>query len=156
MADDMQMQGEFRPGQAPDHEHTDVRIGGLLGFLIGLVVLTVASQAILAGLMGWFDRRHEKSLANRPYRYVVTQGQYPGPNLQDNPAADMDAMRREYDEALNNYGWRDRKAGVAKIPIGRAMEILAARGLPTQTQSGDKTSAGAGILATPALRSRQP
>ena len=31
---------------------------------------------------------------------------------------------------LNGYGWVDRKAGIAHIPIERAIDILATTGLP--------------------------
>jgi hypothetical protein len=31
---------------------------------------------------------------------------------------------------LNGYGWVDRAAGIAHIPIERAIEIVAASGLP--------------------------
>jgi len=33
---------------------------------------------------------------------------------------------------LHSYRWVDRESGVAAIPIERAMEILAAGGLPAQ------------------------
>jgi hypothetical protein len=37
---------------------------------------------------------------------------------------------------LNSYGWVDEKAGVAHIPIERAMELTAQRGLPVYSQAG--------------------
>lgn len=33
---------------------------------------------------------------------------------------------------LNSYGWVDRKAGIARIPINRAIAIVAAKGLPSR------------------------
>ncbi len=33
---------------------------------------------------------------------------------------------------LNSYGWVDRKHGVIRIPIERAMDLVAQRGLPTR------------------------
>jgi DNA-binding GntR family transcriptional regulator len=35
---------------------------------------------------------------------------------------------------LHSYGWVDRDAGIVRIPIERAIEILAERGLPTRDQ----------------------
>ena len=37
---------------------------------------------------------------------------------------------RKKSAVINGYGWVDRKAGIAHIPIDRAMDILARTGLP--------------------------
>ena len=47
-------------------------------------------------------------------------------------------MKTEDLGRLNNYGWIDRKAGVAHIPIDRAIDILAKKGLPTPEERGVK------------------
>src|SRR5690348_5823915 len=38
--------------------------------------------------------------------------------------SDRDVLRAAEDEALGRYAWVDRKAGVVRIPIERAMELL--------------------------------
>jgi hypothetical protein len=38
--------------------------------------------------------------------------------------ADYTQAERESEEHLHGYGWVDRKAGVAQIPIERAMELV--------------------------------
>ena len=40
------------------------------------------------------------------------------------------------EQTLNSYGWVDQQAGVVRIPIDRAMDLLAQRGLPTRPQAG--------------------
>jgi hypothetical protein len=40
----------------------------------------------------------------------------------------MQELRAAETQILTSYGWVDQGAGVARIPIARAMEILAARG----------------------------
>ena len=47
------------------------------------------------------------------------------PRLQDDPAADLAAERRREEGMLQGYAWVDRQRGVARIPVQRAMEILA-------------------------------
>lgn len=49
----------------------------------------------------------------------------PEPRLQTSPEEDLRELRLEEDEYLNGYGWVDRGAGVARVPIERAMEMLA-------------------------------
>jgi hypothetical protein len=49
---------------------------------------------------------------------------------------------------LNSYGWVDQKAGVAHIPIERAMELLVQRGIPVRSSvstpaSGDGSTTAA-------------
>jgi hypothetical protein len=53
---------------------------------------------------------------------------FPAPALQVHPPDDLAAMRRAQAARLEGYAWVDRDAGIARIPVARAMEILAARG----------------------------
>ena len=39
-------------------------------------------------------------------------------------------LRTKEQQFLNTYQWVDRSAGVARIPLDRALEIIAANGLP--------------------------
>jgi hypothetical protein len=39
-------------------------------------------------------------------------------------------MHQEEDEVLNHYGWVDPDRGVVRIPVERALDIVAQRGLP--------------------------
>jgi hypothetical protein len=49
----------------------------------------------------------------------------PQPRLQADPATDLAAERRREEGMLEGYAWVDRGRGVARIPVRRAMEILA-------------------------------
>lgn len=41
-------------------------------------------------------------------------------------------LRATEDAILTTYGWVDREKGVVRIPIDRAIDLLAQRGLPTR------------------------
>ena len=43
-------------------------------------------------------------------------------------------MRRAEDALLKNYGWIDQKTGIVRIPVDRAIELLAKRGLPARAE----------------------
>ncbi len=58
----------------------------------------------------------------------------PEPRLQESPRQDLKAMRAREDWELNHYFWVDQKKGTVAIPIERAMDILAAQGIPPQKQ----------------------
>ena len=60
---------------------------------------------------------------------------FPKPNLEISPSADLTAVRGHEDEELTSYGWIDRKAGIVRIPIDRAMDLIAQRGLPVRASN---------------------
>jgi hypothetical protein len=72
-----------------------------------------------------------------PGQGIVTPGvpapnMSPAPDLQVASSLDYQEMRAAEEAQLHSYRWVDREAGIAAIPIERAMEILAQRGLPKQ------------------------
>jgi len=68
---------------------------------------------------------------NKPLSPLAETQQIPaGPLLQVTPHADLKAFRASEHAVLHSYGWIDPKAGIVRIPIGRAMKLLAERGLP--------------------------
>jgi len=59
---------------------------------------------------------------------------YPAPRVQtDDGNQDVADLHLREDLLLNNYSWADQSQGKVRIPIERAMELLAARGLPVAT-----------------------
>jgi hypothetical protein len=56
----------------------------------------------------------------------------PAPRLQTSPVHDLVELRARDGAALHEYAWVDREAGVVRIPIERAIEVLSARGLPAR------------------------
>jgi hypothetical protein len=54
----------------------------------------------------------------------------PSPRLQNYPFQDIKELRQNETPLLGAYQWIDRNAGTVRIPIDRAMDLLAERGLP--------------------------
>ena len=44
-------------------------------------------------------------------------------------------MRRHEAKLLEHYTWVDKNAGTVRIPVDRAIELLAAKGLPHRAQT---------------------
>ena len=61
----------------------------------------------------------------------------PEPRLQAHAAVDLKRFRAAQQAQLERYAWIDRRAGVAQIPIERAMALLAARGGRLQSVRGE-------------------
>lgn len=49
----------------------------------------------------------------------------PAPRLQAHPTADLAVLRASEQVRLNSYAWVDREHGIARVPIERAMAMLA-------------------------------
>ena len=65
---------------------------------------------------------------------------FPDPKLQLTEAKDLAALRLAENKELESYGWVNQTAGVVRIPIQRAMEILVQRGLPVRTAQSNEAS----------------
>jgi hypothetical protein len=128
---DMQPQGEIRPH--PDgelsHEANRVQVRGILGFALVLIALAGIVHLVLAFVMQRFSKEESKLEHQRPPLFALTVD-VPTPHLQGNPAAELSRLKAESLDQLNTYGWVNREAGIAHIPIDRAMDILARSGLP--------------------------
>ena len=112
------------------HETTDVNAWAIGKFAIGLVIVCVVSIALLFGLLKFFQSREETSVANT----VDPNKVFPQPQLQKTPIADLKAVHDEEDKLLNGYAWVDQTKGVVRIPVDRAIEVLAQRGLPSRSE----------------------
>jgi hypothetical protein len=142
------MSDETKHENTTDHggyERQDLKVSGILYFLLALVVVTAICLVGLKGLYEFLDRR-EKAL-QPPVNPLVTnvpsdtrhiavgypQSVFPNPRLEEDERG-LNGIRVEEEKTLNSYGWADEKAGTVRIPIERAMDLLVQRGLPVHPQ----------------------
>src|ERR1051326_1575631 len=113
------------------HEKTDADARAITQFGIALVLVLLLSQLGLWWLFNTFAQRESK-LSPPVTALVRAQAptEPPEPRLQANPQADMRTMREKEETVLNHYGWVDAGRGVVRIPIDRALDLVAERGLP--------------------------
>ncbi len=53
---------------------------------------------------------------------------FPAPQLQRTPLSDLELLHRKEQAQLQGYAWVDKEQGIARIPIERAMQIVASKG----------------------------
>lgn len=117
---------------AVDHETTDVNIRAIFGFAAGLTVTTIVVGFAVWVLFQYFNARESRTVFTE-YPLAAQESRVPPePRLQTNPREDLGNLRLREDQALSSYGWVDRNAGVVRIPIERAMQLVVERGLPTR------------------------
>jgi hypothetical protein len=124
------------PDPALGHETTDINVWAVGKFAIALVVVTMVSLVLLFGLMRYFQSRETTEVVTM----VDPPRVFPEPRLQRTPIPDLRAFRAQEDKVLDTYGWIDQPKGIVRIPIDRAIDVLAARGLPSVTQASRPAS----------------
>ncbi|MGA3129391.1 MAG: hypothetical protein ABSD59_01230 [Terracidiphilus sp.] len=143
------------------YEASDVRITGIVVFLTALAIFVAVCGVLCYGIGKVFNAHMNKEdgpnskwtktvdvrqLGNLPSNpelqdkmTVITQS-FPSPRVQrDDGNQDMADLHAREDILLDNYTWADESKGTVRIPIERAMELIAQRGLPVaqpvQTQA---------------------
>ncbi len=134
------------------YEHRDLGAGGIIYFLLGLAVATALSLAFVRGLYSLLDRQVRASQpALSPLRTNVPtdtlhiprgypQTAFPNPRLEEDERGQLDSIRLNWDNTLYSYGYVNQPAGAMRIPIDRAMDLLAQRGLPVRSDSSAMTA----------------
>ncbi len=118
------------------HEETDAEVGPLVRFAIFLTVVTLVAAALTVGFYKYLDARERSEKAPRfPMSVGVERPRPPTPRLQTFPFDDIKGLRREEARLLDHYTWVDKNAGTVRIPVDRAIELLAAKGLPHRAQA---------------------
>jgi hypothetical protein len=145
------MSNEIHPANSTGnggYERSDISSADVLYFLLGLLVAGVLSYFVVVGMYSYLDKRSTAEQA--PVNPLVTnaptdtrhissdypQGAFPNPRLETDERGQLNAIRLKEEQTLNTYDWIDQNAGTVRIPIDRAMDLIAQRGLPVRAQSG--------------------
>jgi hypothetical protein len=126
---------DSRPETGPGYEERDIDLGAILRPALVVFLVIVATFIGMRWLFLYFQFR-ETGREKPPVAAAVrgTRELPPLPRLQIEPPKDLAKVRREEDETLRTYGWINRDAGVVRIPIDRAMDLVAESGLPTRSE----------------------
>jgi hypothetical protein len=109
---------------------TRVTVSIIVGVLVGVWIITGIVYFYFAYLA------HNRAVTSPPPLPIEVHGNPmpPEPRLQGSPRQDLKAMRTREDWTLSHYSWVDKQKGVVAIPIDRAIQIIAERGIPPQKQ----------------------
>jgi len=128
---------EPRDHGALEHEESDINAGAVLGFALGLLIVGVIVQVVVAMLFGAFTRVAERTPRTFPLAADHEQALPPEPRLQVHPREDLRELRAREDSMLHTYGWVDKESGIARIPIDEAMKLIVSKGLPVRQTGRD-------------------
>jgi hypothetical protein len=146
MSDEMTNHGHS--GHETEYEREDLGSRGVFAFMIGLAIVGLVIYFIIVGMYTFLDNYERSQMAiasplvtsKGAMSRVVTQDDMDKafkdngtPMLEINERGQFRDFLVNQENQLNSYGWVDEKAGVAHIPIERAMELMVQRGLPVYT-----------------------
>jgi len=150
-----------------DYERRDIGTAGIFYFFAGLVVAGVLVYFIVEGMFWFLDKKYEaeqppvsplvaagpKDTRHLPPEYKTDseskdyekylEKNFPVPQLETNERTELNKTRLREEDTLSTYDYVDQSAGTVRIPIDRAMELLAARGLPVREQGAVALAASA-------------
>jgi cytoskeletal protein RodZ len=153
-----QNEGMYTPEEI--HEESDINVRGIVSFGAFLIVLAVVIHVGLWFFYEALNKRYENANARtnpmleqniaqqgtqatrvpeRPSKETSETTQdatqrlvatFPEPRLQPDEYRDYEVYKKKVDERLNSYTWISKADGSVRIPIDRAMALIAERGLP--------------------------
>jgi hypothetical protein len=138
-------------------EREDLSAKPIFSFLIGLALICVLAYFMLRVMYGLLDAREKthqppqnplvavKPEAGKPTTEETRseiKNDFSEPRLEDDERGQLNNVTTPQDQRLASYGWVDEKAGIVHIPIERAIQLTAQRGLPTRPQNSTGEKAG--------------
>jgi hypothetical protein len=121
---------ESKPNGAAGHEQSEVDARAIGKFGVGLALGVIAAAFLMWFL---FDQLAARNAAHQtppaPMEAANPQKAPPEPRLEAQPRLDLAKFRASEEELVNSYGWIDPAKGIVRIPISRAMDLVAKEGL---------------------------
>ena len=108
------------------HETVDANIRSLVHWGIGVFALLLAGFLVSLATFRYFIRTQGLGPPASPFENSRTLP--PAPRLQVTPARDLQQYRDEQRQTLETYGWVDQRAGIVRVPIERAMDLVIEQG----------------------------
>jgi hypothetical protein len=144
------------------HEASDVSVGGILKFVIGLTIFAVVVHVLMWAMFRFLNSQEAgKEPPQGPMAMTEQERRPPDPKLQSapgfgvklengqwvplenrEPQAEYRVLREQWDQTLKEGG-RDHAGQIVGLPINQAMQkVLEGNGLPSRAQAPAETNQG--------------
>ena len=122
----------------PGYETTDANLGGTERLYAIVAIFLAAVFALVWFMFGQLKSREARldqklpplAAAERAKDARRDVDRFPSPRLQTTPYVDLRAFHEAEDAVLHRYAWVNEQAGVAQIPIDRAIDLIVEKGMP--------------------------
>jgi hypothetical protein len=119
------------------HEISDAGVRPIVLVGVGLASTIAVVGLVVYGLFQYLSAHGSTSPQSNPMTFFDSQIP-PAPHIEEHPAIEIQTLRAEEDRTLSTYGWVDKKTGVVRIPIDRAMELQLQQGFPVNKEAAKK------------------
>ena len=116
------------------HETRDVARRPIILAGLGLALTVAVVGLIVYGMFRYLGTQPVRNIRVNPMAAEDSQIP-PAPRIEEHPAIEIQLLHAQEEKILSTYGWMDKKAGVVRIPIARAMELQLERGFPTRKEA---------------------
>jgi hypothetical protein len=119
-------------------ERSDVSFYQITGFGIGLAIGVIVVVFAMWAMFHFLSKREDAVNPQNPPAMLKERPTLPPePRLQGivkpvPPHVELQQLRDDEDAILNNFGWVDPSKGTVRIPIDLAVDMVAAKGLPSK------------------------
>ena len=123
----MKVQGYQRSDTTHEPRDADTINLAMLGLLVFFII---GVSLLVCWIMLRYLNAGRNTVQPTQAKYAEAVAGFPQPQLITQPESERRRVQLDQEAQLKTYGWVDRKAGVARIPVERAMQLLLERGLP--------------------------
>src|SRR5580704_2392790 len=127
------------------HEQSEVSVRLIVVSLAFLAVATLVTLVLVVGIFRYFYDSNGTAEATRLSQPVVP----PEPRIEVAPYEQLQQLRAKEDHVLSTYALLDKSSGTVRVPIDKAIDLLANKGLPSHNYLDDIL---AGRKAPPAAK----
>ena len=110
----------------------DVRAIGIIGLALGFGIVIIL--ILVYGIFQYLAHHPIVITPANPLAETSRQQFPPAPRIEEHPAIELKELHSQEDQILSTYGWTDKKTGVVRIPIDRAMDLQLKRGFPIRRE----------------------
>jgi hypothetical protein len=128
------------------HEQSEVSVRLIV---VSLAFLAVATAIVFVLVIGIFRYFYDTNSTEETMKLTVPVIP-PQPRIEVAPYEQLQQLRVQEDHILNSYAWVDKQAGVVRVPIDKAIDLLAAKGLPSHNYLDDILAGRKPATAKPA------
>jgi hypothetical protein len=132
MDTDMEHTVEHSPN-GTGHEQREVNVRTIVVSLAFLLFGAFLACVVVVGIFRYFNDTYQPDVSAKQAQPQVP----PEPRLEVAPAVELQTLRAHEDHVLSTYALVDPKDGKARVPIDRAIDMLAAKGLPSHDYLAD-------------------
>jgi hypothetical protein len=115
------------------HEQSEVSVRLIVVSLAFLAVATAIVFVLVIGIFRYFYSSYSTAEAIKQSQPVIP----PEPRIEVAPYEQLQQIRVKEDHILSSYAYVDKESGVVRVPIDKAIDMLAAKGLPSHNYLDD-------------------